>query len=341
MTDGEAKAVREADGQEWCERWVNLAQPRLGAGIVAASDEFFAPAERLLDPRPPIFVPDKFDDHGKWMDGWETRRRRGPGHDVCVIRLGAPGIVHGIEIDTRHFTGNYAPAAALEACFSASEPVADSAWRQLVPTLDLQGDARRFIAVASPEPCTHLRLHIYPDGGIARLRVYGEMRAPAAALSAGQEIDLAALRHGGRIVACNDAHFGSPWNLLAPGSGVNMGDGWETRRRREPGHDWVIVALGCAGLVERIEVDTAHFKGNYPERCSLQGALVAPGEDRTLVAQSQFWPELLGPSLLQADAQHEFPVAAGAAVNHVKFNILPDGGVSRLRVYGRAQGESP
>ncbi len=320
----------------WARRWPNLAQPRLGAAVVSATDAFFAPGERLLNPDPPVFIPDKFDEHGKWMDGWETRRRRGPGHDHCVIRLGHAGRIHGIEIDTRHFTGNYPPAASAEACQVRGDPDETTIWHEIVPAIDLKGDDRRFIAIDDESTYSHLRLHIYPDGGIALLRVHGEIRPDIAALRADAAVDLAALENGGRIIACNDAHFGSPWNLLNPGRGINMGDGWETRRRREPGHDWVIVALACPGTLARIEVDTAHFKGNYPDHCSFQAARVASGTESSLTTQAMFWPEVLVPQPLAADTEHVFTdLDAGAPVTHVKFNILPDGGVSRLRLYAR------
>lgn len=332
----ESRNMSGESGDSWVQRCVNLAQPRLGAAVVSSTDEFFALAERMLSPEEPVFVAGKFDDHGKWMDGWETRRRRDAGHDHCVVRLGRPGIIRGVEIDTRHFTGNYPPAASLEACCTAGDPDTDTSWTEILPALDLQGDERRLVRVDDDGVYSHVRLHIYPDGGIARLRVYGEVRPDRDRLNDDATLDWAALENGGRIVACNDAHFGSPWNLLSPGRGVNMGDGWETRRRREPGHDWVIVALGCAARLERIEVDTAHFKGNYPDRCSLQAAYVADGTDQALVTQSLFWPQVLAAQPLRADTQHMFAVSAGEPVTHVKLNILPDGGVSRLRVYARA-----
>lgn len=333
--------MRDEADHPWVKRWVNLAQPRLGAAVIAVTDEFFAPGARLLDPEPPVFVPGKFDDHGKWMDGWETRRRRDAGHDHCVIRLGLAGVVRGIEIDTRHFTGNYPPAASVEACRVAGDPDTYTTWTQIVPVVELKGDDRRFVCVDDAAAYSHLRLHIYPDGGVARLRAYGEIRPDEGRLRSAETLDLAALENGGRIIACNDAHFGSPWNLLSPGRGANMGDGWETRRRREPGHDWVVVALGCPGHIERVEVDTAHFKGNYPDRCSLQAAFVEAPTDRALITQSMFWSEALAPQSLQADARHSFALSARGAVTHVKFNILPDGGVSRLRVYGRPARSTP
>jgi allantoicase len=187
-------------------------------------------------------------------------------------------------------------------------------------------------------PFNYLRLHIYPDGGVARLRVFGEPVASWEGAARDEVHELSALRNGGRIVAYNDAHYGTVWTLLTEGRGRDMGDGWETRRRRVPGNDWIIIRLGAAGLVERIVVDTCHFKGNYPDRASLQAAFVEAATDDSIVTQSMFWPELMPPQKLSADAVHEFTgdkVARPGAVNHVKLNIFPDGGVSRLRIFGR------
>jgi allantoicase len=320
----------------WASGKINLASPRLGSEVISATDEFFAPKERLLQDAPSVFVPDKFDDHGKWMDGWETRRRRGGGHDHCVIRLGVKGVIEGVDIDTSHFTGNFPPAAALEGCLSDGEPDAGAAWREIVPATSLGGDAHHFIAVEDPGVYSHLRLRIFPDGGIARLRVYGRPRGD---WSGGEgPVELSALAKGGRVLGYNDAHYGDVWAVLTAGRGVNMGDGWETRRRREPGNDWLIVALGAPGVVERIEVDTAHFKGNYPDRCGLQAALVDGGTDASVITQSLFWDELMAPQKLAADTRQVFDGAAIrrlGPVSHVKLNIYPDGGISRLRIFGR------
>ena len=249
--------------------WIRLEQPRLGTRVTHASDEFFAARERLIQPTDPVFIEDKYDDHGKWMDGWESRRRRTPGHDHCIIRLGVPGIIHGVDIDTSHFTGNFPPHASIDACVS-DDDVPESGWTELVQRTDLAGDRHHFVAVNDSNSWTHLRLNIYPDGGIARLRIYGEVRAD---IEVGGVIDLFALKNGGRALAASDEHYGSMHNLNLPGRGLNMGDGWETARRRGPGNDWVIAALGRPGVVERVEVDTAHFKGNYPDRVSVEAAL--------------------------------------------------------------------
>jgi len=319
--------------------WVNLADPRLGARAVSASDEFFAPKEGLLGVAPAVFIPDKYGPVGKWMDGWETRRRRDAGHDWCVVRLGLPGVIKGFDIDTSHFTGNYPQAASIECCHSAEDvPGAATEWTTLVPAMALKGNSHHYIPHAdfgAGSAWTHLRLNIFPDGGVARLRVYGKVACDWSARSASELYDLAAIQSGARAVACNDAHFGRPSNMLGPGRGVNMGDGWETRRRREPGNDWSIIELGHPGRIAKIVIDTAHFKGNYPDRCSVQAALVAAVPGSAVIAQSMFWPVLLSEQKLSADAIHEFAQLNDlGAVSHIRLNIIPDGGVSRIRVWG-------
>ncbi|SDB84362.1 allantoicase [Paraburkholderia lycopersici] len=321
-------------------RYMNLADPRLGARALHASDEFFAPKERMLEPQPAVFIPGKYDDHGKWMDGWETRRKRTTGHDFCVVRLARPGVIHGVDLDTSHFTGNFPPAASIEACHVQTgddeAPGDDADWQTIVPATTLQGNQHHYVEVGDARAFTHLRVNLYPDGGLARLRVYGQPRRDWSTLERGSLVDLAAIENGAWLVAANNQHFGLASTLLMPGRGVNMGDGWETRRRREPGNDWAIVALARPGIIRKIEVDTAHFKGNYPDRCSLQAASVAGGTDDSLVTQAMFWPELLGERKLEMDRQHMFEqgLAAPGLVTHVRFNIFPDGGVSRLRLWG-------
>jgi allantoicase len=318
-----------AEGRHPFHEWVQLEQPRLGTVVTYATDEFFGAKERLIDPQAPVWVDGKYDDHGKWMDGWESRRKRGPGHDFCVVRLGVPGVVHGVDIDTRFFTGNFPPQASIDACVS-DEDVPQGEWREVLPRTDLQGDRHHYLAVESDAIWTHLRLNIYPDGGIARLRIFGEVRSEVAASDA--VIDLAALENGGRAIACSDEHYGSMHNLNLAGRGVNMGDGWETARRRGPGNDWVILALGQAGTIEQIEIDTAHFRGNYPDRVSVAAALF-PADEEVTVASGR-WQTVLPESKLAMDAQHTFSseLQHRGPVSHVLMSIYPDGGVSRLRI---------
>ena len=324
----------------WAARAINLADPRLGAEAQACSDDFFAPMARMLNPEPACFIPGKYDDNGKWMDGWESRRKRVAGHDWCIVKLGCAGSIAGFDLDTSFFTGNYPPAASVEGCPAGCDPQG-SDWRALTPTLALQGNRHHLVEAAAGDTIySHVRINIFPDGGLARLRVYGRPAPQSVKTGPDGLIDLSAARHGGRAIAWNDAHFGAAANLLLPGRGVNMGDGWETRRRREPGHDWCLIALGIPGTIRRIEVDTAHFKGNYPDRCSLQGAWVPKLDEATMSAQSQFWPTLLAESGLTADSVHNFAIESGTPVSHIRLNLHPDGGVSRLRLWGNPAGKA-
>jgi allantoicase len=319
-------------------RYVDLAQPRLGSEVVYATDDFFADKARLISPAEPVFIPGKYDDNGKWMDGWESRRKRVPGHDWCVVKLGVPGAVAGFEIDTSHFTGNYPPGAEIEVCRS-EEPIPgdDAGWVTVTPRLDLKGDDRTYVAIEHAEPVTHVRLHIYPDGGVARLRVWGRVLPDWTKVGEDEAIDLLAVANGGRGIIANDEHYGAVGNLTAPGRGVNMGDGWETRRRREPGNDWAVLELGTFGRVEEVVVDTCHFKGNYPDRCSIQASARAHGSPDEIAAQAESWPVLLPEVKLSADHVHTFrdELAALGPVKFVRLNIFPDGGVSRLRIIGK------
>ena len=324
-----------SDAPDFTRRYPNVALERLGASVVAASDDFFADKARLLQPQPPVFIPDKFDEHGKWMDGWETRRRRGSGNDWCIVRLGQPVTLAGVDIDTSHFTGNYPHAAALEISADSADIAPDAvSWRPLIASRQLAGDSHHYIETAA-ETARWLRLSIYPDGGIARLRVYGQIAGTAAP---GTECDLAAITNGGRVIAVSDSHFGAPDNILMPGPGINMGDGWETRRRREPGNDWAVIALAAAGVIRRIRVDTSHFKGNYPAAFSINAAQVGDLPDAACVAASMFWPELYGKTELAADSIYETEegILITEAVSHIRLNIYPDGGVSRLSLFGVA-----
>jgi allantoicase len=323
--------------------YIDLAAERLGGRVLAANDEFFAPKENLLKAAAPIWIADKYTYVGKWMDGWETRRRRTPGCDWCLVKLGLPGVVHGVVVDTAYFKGNYPEHCEIEACAVDGDPglaqLGDHAtkWSSLLPKSPLAGDSRNPFPIAASSRATHLRLKIYPDGGVARLRVHGEV-APdwPSLLKTGGEIDLAAVEHGGWVVVSSDMFFGSRNNLILPGRSTGMHDGWETRRRRGPGHDWCIVRLGAPGKVSRMEVDTSHFKGNFPESCSLE-VCAAP---RELIDPDMLdalpWQEILARTKLQADSLHvyETELRDAGEITHARFHIYPDGGVARLRVFG-------
>ncbi len=314
---------------------INLAQPRLGAQVVHATDDFFADKSRLILPSDPVFIPEKYDENGKWMDGWESRRKRGVGHDHCTIRLAQPGLIYELEIDTSHFTGNFPPFASVEACLFAGEiPPAEQLWTQILAKTELQGDNKAGFISEQSGPFSHIRLHIYPDGGVARLRVLGQIARDWSQVPTTEIFDLAALEQGGRPIGCNNAHFGEPENMIAPGLGKNMGDGWETRRRREPGHDWAVLALAHPGVIEQVLLDTRHFKGNYPDRFFLQAAMCDDMSDTQILAEASNWDVLLDEQKLSADTEHNFKLSADKAISHVRLNIIPDGGVSRLRLFG-------
>lgn len=317
---------------------VDLAAARVGGKAVAANDDFFAEKENLLKPGRGVFIPDKYTDHGKWMDGWESRRRRTPGNDWCVIELGLRGIVRQVDIDTNHFLGNHPPFASLDA-FCASEEVENVeqlAWRSILEKSPLQPGSQNLFSITSDESWTHLRLNIFPDGGVARLRVYGVVVPDWSKVKAGDVIDLAAVENGGVPLACSDMFFSSMNNLIMPGRSENMGDGWETKRRRGPGYDWIIVKLGRPGAIQKIEVDTNHFKGNFPDRCSIEGCDAPDASTDELTGDAINWSEILPETKLLAHTRHFFEKELAAAENcsHLRLNIYPDGGVSRLRVWG-------
>lgn len=315
--------------------YVNLADERLGAQALSVSDEFFAVASRMLSPTTAVFHPGKFDDHGQYMDGWESRRKRVAGYDWCIVQLGLEGKIVGVDIDTSHFTGNYPVAASLDACRVNKGENPDN-WQEILPAVTLGPSAHHFHGVTVNGHWTHVRLNIYPDGGIARLRVYGVVIPPEEKFN--DELDLLALENGGRSVAASDQHYGNPWALLRPGRGINMGDGWETRRRRIPGNEWCILALAKRGNISRILLDTAHYKGNYPDRCIIQAADVIIDNPKSIITQSMFWQTLLPEVKLTMDAIHTFEkdqINDIGPITHVRVNIIPDGGLSRVRLFGR------
>ena len=317
---------------------VDLAAARIGGVAVYATDEFFAEKENLLKPGRGIYVPDKYTDRGKWMDGWETRRKRVPGHDYCIVQLGAPGEIHGVDIDTNHFLGNHPPYASLDAvcCDDKLSPddVQNREWTEILPKVPLKQGCQNIFAVNSGERWTHVRLNIYPDGGVARLKIYGVVRKRWDLQSG--EADLAAIENGGLVVAASDMFFGNKDNMIFPGRAADMGDGWETKRRRERGHDWAIVQLGHSGIVNKIEIDTNHYKGNFPDSCSVEGCLASEKRIDGLNHTEFEWSEVLSQTKLKAHHRHYFSdeIVGRGPWSHLRLNIFPDGGISRLRVWG-------
>jgi allantoicase len=310
----------------------------LRGSVVAASDEFFAEKENLIKPAAPVFVPHSFGPKGQIYDGWETRRRRGTGgslpdpaeHDWVIARLGVAGVVHAVVVDTAFFTGNYPQACSVEACSAPGYPSPGelAGWMEIVPRSPLTGDSQHVFSVSERRRFTHVRLNIYPDGGVARLRVHGAV-VPAPGMLDGLTFDLAALENGGDIVACSDEFYSVPRNVISPGLSRVMGEGWETRRRRSPGHEWLVVRLAGQGVVGVAEIDTSGYRGNAPGEASLAASSSGLGD-----GQSD-WRELLPRTRLQPDTVHRFRIPPQAVpATHVRLNIYPDGGVARLRLYG-------
>jgi allantoicase len=319
---------------------VDLAAARVGGATLMANDEFFAEKENLLKPGRGIFIPDKYTDHGKWMDGWETRRRRTPGHDWCIIKLGLRGIIRNVDIDTNHFLGNHPPFASLDSiAMEKPFPLDDAGidalpWDSILPQSPLMPGSQNLFTVSRIGTWTHVRLNIFPDGGVARLRIYGTVVPDWTTIRPDDLVDLAAVENGGVALSCSDMFFSSMNNLIMPGRGENMGDGWETKRRRGPGYDWIILKLGRPGRVRKIEVDTNHFKGNYPDSCTIEGCFAPEARDDDLTSMP--WSEILPNTKLKADTRHFFEqeLKSTNEYSHVRLNIFPDGGVSRLRVWG-------
>jgi allantoicase len=311
----------------------DLAVRSLGGSVMAASDELFAERENLIVAAPPGHRAATFGHKGQVYDGWETRRRRTPGHDWATVRLGLPGVVRGVVVDTAHFTGNYPPQISVEGTsaegYPAPDELAGATWTPLVPRSPVRGDTANPFPVGAPERFTHVRLRIYPDGGVARLRVHGEPVPDPRLLPPGG-LDLAALEHGGEVTGCSNMFYGSPRNLISPGLARVMGEGWETARRRDDGNDWVELRLAGAGVVRLAELDTTWFLGNAPGWASLRAADArAAGPDAPAA-----WAGLLPRTRLLPDTRHRFPVEGAAEVTHVRLDVFPDGGMARLRLWG-------
>lgn len=321
----------------WAVTHVDLLSERYGGQALRCNDEFFAEASNLVKRSEPQYIDDAYTDRGKWMDGWETRRRRDPGHDWCILRMGLSGKICAVDVDTRFFRGNAPAQVMLEGCLRDcvrdSDPDDDQLWLPILALSDVTPHSHNVFAVDSEQSWSHLRFNIYPDGGVARLRIYGEPRSDWSALFADELVDLAASVNGGRALACSDMFFSPMNNIIAPGRGVNMGDGWETRRRRGPGHDWLIIKLACPGQIKRVLLDTCHFKGNFPESFALEACFT----DEQDLAATVHWHTLIDRTRLVAHTEHIFQqeiTDSQGQFSHVRLNIYPDGGVSRLRIFG-------
>ena len=322
------------------ENLIDLSSEENGGCALLASDEFFAPKENLLKKGRGEFIPDKYTEIGKWMDGWETRRRRKKGHDWCMIRLGKPGVIKEIDIDTNHFVGNHPTHTSVDACqmpyySSMDELISEKCdWIEILTKSGLKGDSQNLFSSNDDKVFTHLRLNIFPDGGVARLKVFGQVVDKFAEWQV--MIDAAALENGCIPLVCSNMHFGNMENLIKPGFADDMSDGWETRRRRDLRNDWVILKLGAPCAPKLIVVDTSNFKGNFPESCSLEGSFCPNADADSILLGNVTWEKILSNTKLKGNMENIFRIELKdvSQCTHVRLNIYPDGGVSRLRVLG-------
>lgn len=322
------------------QKTIDLAAVENGGRVLLASDEFFAAKENLIKSGRGEFSPEKYTDRGKWMDGWETRRKRTLGHDWCIIRLGKPGLISELDIDTNHFVGNYPSAASVEGCHlpfytsynDLTEPNIE--WIEILPRSTLKGNSQNLFNVDNKDVFSHLRLNIFPDGGVARFRVFGQKEPPAEEMHL---IDVTAAENGGSTLTCSDMHFGKMQNIIKSGDAANMSDGWETKRRRGRGHDWVILKQGSTCIIKRVVVDTLHFKGNFPDSCTIEGCFSPNADADSIQMENVEWQEVLSSSKLKGNVENIFhdQLLDIGPCTHIRLNIFPDGGVSRLRIFGQ------
>ncbi len=315
---------------------IDLAQARLGSKIVYKTDEFFAPAKRIINPWPPIYKEGVFDNHGKWMDGWETRRKRTKGYDYLILKLGKPGLIKKVDVDTSYFSGNHPEKISLQGCINKKNiPDKKTKWTTIIKKSPTKANSHHFFNIKNKNYFTHIKLNIFPDGGVARLRVYGLMKIKNKFQNKIQ--NLTSVLTGAVPIACNNEHFGRAENILAPGIGKNMGDGWETRRSRGKNFDWIIVKCSSPGKLNKIQLDTHHFKGNYPDKFSVQAAYIPKSiSAKDIVKKSNKWSYILNKSKLYAHKKHNFQnkIMKNKKINYIKINIFPDGGISRIRAFG-------
>ncbi len=315
---------------------IDLAQPRLGSRVIYKTDDFFAPANRIINPSPPVFKEGLFNKNGKWMDGWESRRKRISGHDYIILKLGKPGKISKIDVDTSHFNGNQPAMVSIEGANSNSNNINQLKWQSLLSKKKTKSDSHHYFFVNSKKIFTHIKFNIFPDGGVARLRLYGSIAKSNKYKN--KKINLGSLLEGASVIACNNEHFGKAENILAPGKARNMGDGWETRRRRGKGNDWLILNSIDGKEIDKIEISTHHFKGNFPSHCSLQAAYLSSSKSSKQIVNSSIkWKYLLKNTKLSANKIHVFKnvLMKKEKINYIKINIFPDGGISRFKIFGK------
>jgi len=351
LTAQQSLPRKEAELEQYFKQhFVDLAGVRVGGKAQSCSDDFFAPMSNLLKPGRGVFIEDKYTDRGKWMDGWESRRsygrtpprahvkEDGREFDWCIIALGIPGNIQGFDIDTNYFRGNAPQSVSIEGCYCEGEPKEDTKWELLLPETKVTAHRQNPFQIKNDGHWTHVRLNIFPDGGVARLRVYGEAVMDWTNKSNQQTLDLAAIVNGAKVLQVSDMFFSDKNNLIMPGKAKNMGDGWETKRRRDPGPDWSIIQLAHRGFLEKIIVDTQHFKGNFPDRFLIEGLDLREPQEVQAIMQGN-WQCIIAETHLNADSEHSFEkpfqIESSQPITHIRLSIFPDGGVARLRVFGQ------
>ncbi|KAH3900044.1 probable Allantoicase [Saccharomycodes ludwigii] len=320
---------------------VDIIAERLGGEIVAVSNEWFAKAENLIKPNKPIRDATRFVYQGAWYDGWETRRHNSNEYDYVIFKIGVSSAsIIGCEIDTAFFDGNHAPYISVEALYNTNEgkdaviEENNPGWEEVIGKMECGPSQKQFFLRDNGltlNKYTHVKLKMYPDGGIARFRLYGKVILPELnSDNVNTVTDLCNVCNGAVAIKCSDEHFGTMKNLILPGRGCDMSDGWETKRSRIPNHvDWSIIKLGRkTSYIDHIVVDTAHFRGNFPQSIKVYGALQYNGNDDTN------WIELVPQSKTGPDKEHLYQIKKNLAINYIKLVIIPDGGVKRIRVFG-------
>ena len=323
---------------------IDIASSDQGSKVIYCSDEFFADSSRMLQANDPVWIEGKYDENGKWMDGWESRRRRDGKNDFCFIRLGSTSIINNFNIDTTHFTGNFAPGISILGCYvpggTTDDRVVDgsavSEWFDLLTQENLEGDSHNLFSCKSTQPLTHLKITLYPDGGIARFRAYGNTYSEDNKYQM-TGTNVISKQSGARAVFANDEHFGCLSNVLEEHDPLSMADGWETRRRRKPGNDWGIIALSSPAKVHEIVIDTSFFKGNFPDTFSISSTNMTDTDDNTLIEKSKTWDLLIERKKLGMNQIHVFNktnLLHNDSITHIRIDIFPDGGIARLKLIG-------
>ena len=317
--------------------------------ILEISDEFFASASNLLKPTAPIQKPNFFTEQGAWYDGWETRRHNPAGFDYLIIQSGVQSGANivGCEVDTTFFTGNNGEFFEVEGTFveNYDDKIDDFnklEWDVVVEKTQLKPSQRHFFlnTLGLTEKKYNLfKFKMFPDGGISRFRLYGRVNIESKyETSTSENEDWAYMLNGGIVTSASNQHYSSPSNLLLPGRGVNMGDGWETKRSRVPGHvDWVIVKLGKpVTFIDTVIVDTANFKGNFPNYFEVYAIFSEIRDDDQLSENDSSWVKIVEKTKGKPHFEHVLKIDYKSDIKftHVKLVTIPDGGVKRLRVIG-------